>query len=213
MRKGVTNMKKKNKYFQKAGRNVIPGIIEFVEQTIPGLKGKLPSADVVSDFIPTKSQMVEYGLDYGKKQIKAKTKGALREMKFNRPESQMSSYLSGDIYDSTSAAQDYIANASAKTKELWSSQSSAILNSITNASKITSKEAENFVALSGKRIGNITAKQIDKVFDSNAVIGLMATSKTTNELKNKIAAGITLDKLSKDKSYKTSSIARSRNME
>lgn len=204
-------MQRNNKYFQKAGRDVIPGIIEFVENSVPGLKGKLPSADVISDFIPTKSQMVQYGVDYGKKQIKSKTKGALREMKFNRPESQMSSYLSGDTSDLTSAAQDYVANASAKTKELWSSQSSAILNSITNASKITSKEAENFVALSGKRIGNITAKQIDKVFDSNAVIGLMATSKTTNELKNKIAAGITLDKLSKEKSYKKSPIAYSRN--
>lgn len=205
-------MKRNNKYFQKAGRNIIPDIIEFVEETIPGLKGKLPSADVISDFIPTKSQIAQYGIDYGKKQIKSKAKSGLREMKFNRPESQMSSYLSGDTSDLASAAQDYVANASAKTKDLWDSQSSAILNSINSAAKVTSKDAKNFIALSGKRIGNITAKQIDKVFDSNAVIGLMATSKTTNELKNKIAAGITLDKLSKEKSYKTSSIARSRNI-
>jgi hypothetical protein len=204
-------MKRNDKYFQKTGRDVIPGIIEFVEQTIPGLKGKLPSAEVVSEFIPTKSQMVEYGLDYGKKQIKSKTKSGLREMKFSRPESS-GSFLSGNTSGLTSSAQNYVSDVSSKSKEFWSAQSNIISNSINRASKVTSEDAKNFVALSGKKIGNITAQQIDKVFDSNAVIGLMATSKTTNELKNKIAAGIALNKLTKEKSYKKTAIANSRSV-
>lgn len=203
-------MKKNDKYFQKAGRNVVPGILEFLENSIPGLKGKLPSAQFVSDFIPTKSQLLDYGVDYGKKQIKAKTKGALRETKFNRTSSDIPSYISENVSDLANSAQNYVSNVSFKTQDLIVSQQRKLSNIINNAAKVTSKEAENFVALSGKRIGNITAKQIDKVFDSNAVIGLMATSKTTNELKNKISAGIALNKISKEKSYKTSPIAYSR---
>lgn len=205
-------MKRNNKYLYKGGSSIIPKIIEAIEGAIPPLKGHIPDTNTLLSYLPTKSQIIDYGFDYGKKQIKSKIKNELRDFRFSKPEG----IEMNDISEVSSNAKNYFLenakNISDIASEKWSKEATKISNSIDYASKIKSQDAKNFISMSGGKIGNVTAKQIDKVFDSNAVIGLMATSKTVSDLKNKIQAGIVLSNISKNKSYKTTPSARSRNV-
>ena len=207
------SMTRNNKYFQKGGgRSIISNIIEAIEGTIPSLKGKLPDTDTVLSYIPTKSQVVDYGFDYGKKQIKSKIKGDFRDLKFSQPESVSVDNISNQSSDAQNYLREGIRGLSNVASKRWAKESAKISTSINSASQINSQDAKNFISIAGGKIGNVTAKQIDKVFDSNAVIGLMATSKTVNDLKNKIQAGIVLNNISKEKSYKKIVSAQSRNV-
>ena len=73
-------------------------------------------------------------------------------------------------------------------------------NKFVAASQIKASSAKKFVASTGAIFDSpITPKQISSVFDDDAVLSIMATSKTTSDLSHKIKAGLVLDKLTKNK--------------
>jgi len=189
---------KKNKYFQKnstpkdAWKKILS---EYVTEVIPDstksqisttvnqLKNKLPSYNELQTI--AKDKLV----DRFKSSITDPIESKIKQERYNRETSSLSS-----AYKKTKNITDSIFNAAT----VYVANDPNLKQSISTAAKINSNAAKTFVRLSNVKLpSNISAKQINDIFDSDGVIGLMATSKTTEELSHKIKAGLVLDKIGK----------------
>jgi hypothetical protein len=166
----------KNKRLQKSNsilRDLVPGLLDAAEKYAPKLFDKLPSRANILAKLPDNKQLVTMGAEKIVSRVGGNLEDAIDDYNYDKKKQKQ--------YNPTVAS-----------KSAWAKFS--------GATGIRANAAKKFVELSGQKFDKpITEKQISKVFDKSAILGIMASSKTVSELKHKVEAGIALNNIVKKK--------------